>query len=174
MGRIIRACVIPTPRPTNVQGFFLGGEFLHHTLPNVHLLDWDGLARAAAQQLLHSAGRPCEFCPDDGRACANSFAAIRKMAACEWSTPRTSNAGGCQRSGIADESRLQLAEGFCRRLPRRRRNSPRASRFPARISVAWKNGAHGAVIEAKSVRIAPIVSATTESPAKSPRSTSCL
>jgi len=32
------------PQAHDVQGFFLGGEFLHHTLPNVHLLDWDGLA----------------------------------------------------------------------------------------------------------------------------------
>jgi SAM-dependent methyltransferase len=32
------------PQGHDVQSFFLGGEFLHHTLPNVRLLDWDGLA----------------------------------------------------------------------------------------------------------------------------------
>ena len=34
----------PTPRATTCKVFFLGGEFLHHTLPNVQFLDWDGLA----------------------------------------------------------------------------------------------------------------------------------
>ncbi len=32
------------PKGHDVQSFFLGGEFLHHTLPNVQFLDWDGLA----------------------------------------------------------------------------------------------------------------------------------
>jgi SAM-dependent methyltransferase len=32
------------PQSHDVQSFFLGGEFLHHTLPNVQFLDWDGLA----------------------------------------------------------------------------------------------------------------------------------
>src|ERR1700674_2822711 len=32
------------PQAHDVQGFFLGGEFLHHTLPNVQFLDWDALA----------------------------------------------------------------------------------------------------------------------------------
>jgi SAM-dependent methyltransferase len=32
------------PQAHDIQGFFLGEEFLHHTLPNVRLLDWDGLA----------------------------------------------------------------------------------------------------------------------------------
>ena len=32
------------PQGHDVQSFFLGGEFLHHTLLNVRLLDWDGLA----------------------------------------------------------------------------------------------------------------------------------
>jgi len=50
---------------------------------------------------------------------------------------------------IADESRLQLLKDFCRRCPDAAGNSPRASRFPARISVGVENGAHGAVIEAE-------------------------
>jgi hypothetical protein len=32
------------PKSHDVQNFFLGGEFLHHVLPNVQWLDWDGLA----------------------------------------------------------------------------------------------------------------------------------
>src|ERR1700687_5849347 len=32
------------PQAHDVQSFFLGGEFPHLTLPNVQLLDWDGLA----------------------------------------------------------------------------------------------------------------------------------
>jgi SAM-dependent methyltransferase len=32
------------PQAHDIQGFFLGEEFLQHTLPNVRLLDWDGLA----------------------------------------------------------------------------------------------------------------------------------
>jgi len=32
------------PQSHDVQSFFLGGEFLHHTLPSVQFLDWDGLA----------------------------------------------------------------------------------------------------------------------------------
>jgi len=32
------------PKDHDVQSFFLGGEFLHHTVPNVQFLDWDGLA----------------------------------------------------------------------------------------------------------------------------------
>src|SRR5438046_6539588 len=32
------------PKGHEVQSFFLGGEFLHHTVPNVQFLDWDGLA----------------------------------------------------------------------------------------------------------------------------------
>jgi SAM-dependent methyltransferase len=32
------------PQAHDVQDFFLGGEVLHHTLPNVHFLDLDGLA----------------------------------------------------------------------------------------------------------------------------------
>jgi len=32
------------PKGRDVQSFFLGGEFLHHTVPNVQFLDWDGLA----------------------------------------------------------------------------------------------------------------------------------
>src|SRR5260370_41984844 len=32
------------PQGHDVQGFFLGGEFLHQTLPNLQVLDWDGLA----------------------------------------------------------------------------------------------------------------------------------
>jgi SAM-dependent methyltransferase len=32
------------PKGHDVQSFFLGGEFLRHTLPNVQFLDWDGLA----------------------------------------------------------------------------------------------------------------------------------
>jgi SAM-dependent methyltransferase len=32
------------PQSRDVQSFFLGGEFLHHTLPNVQFLDWDELA----------------------------------------------------------------------------------------------------------------------------------
>ncbi len=32
------------PKGHDVQSFFLGGEFLHHTLPNIQFLDWDGLA----------------------------------------------------------------------------------------------------------------------------------
>jgi SAM-dependent methyltransferase len=32
------------PQGHDVQSFFLGGEFLQHTLPNVQFLDWDGLA----------------------------------------------------------------------------------------------------------------------------------
>ncbi len=32
------------PKGHDVQNFFLGGEFLHHTLPNVQFLDWDALA----------------------------------------------------------------------------------------------------------------------------------
>jgi len=32
------------PKGHDVQSFFLGGEFLHHTVPNVQFLDWDGLA----------------------------------------------------------------------------------------------------------------------------------
>ena len=32
------------PQSHDVQSFFLGGKFLHHTLPNVQFLDWDGLA----------------------------------------------------------------------------------------------------------------------------------
>src|SRR5260370_3949427 len=33
------------PQAHDVQDFFLGGEVLHHTLPNVHFLDSDRLAR---------------------------------------------------------------------------------------------------------------------------------
>jgi SAM-dependent methyltransferase len=32
------------PKAHDVQSFFLGREFLHHTLPNVQFLDWEGLA----------------------------------------------------------------------------------------------------------------------------------
>ncbi len=32
------------PQGHDVQSFFLGGEFLHHNLPNPQILDWDGLA----------------------------------------------------------------------------------------------------------------------------------
>ena len=32
------------PKGHDVQCFFRGGEFLHHTVPNVQFLDWDGLA----------------------------------------------------------------------------------------------------------------------------------
>ncbi len=32
------------PKGHDVQSFFLSGEFLHHTVPNVQFLDWDGLA----------------------------------------------------------------------------------------------------------------------------------
>lgn len=32
------------PQAHDIQRFFLGEEFLHHTLPNGRLLDWDGLA----------------------------------------------------------------------------------------------------------------------------------
>ena len=32
------------PKSHDVQKFFLGREFLHHALPNIHFLDWDGLA----------------------------------------------------------------------------------------------------------------------------------
>jgi SAM-dependent methyltransferase len=32
------------PQGHDAQSFFLGGEFLHHALPNVQFLDWDGLA----------------------------------------------------------------------------------------------------------------------------------
>jgi SAM-dependent methyltransferase len=32
------------PRGHDMQSFFLGEEFLHRTMPNVELLDWDGLA----------------------------------------------------------------------------------------------------------------------------------
>jgi SAM-dependent methyltransferase len=32
------------PKSRDVQSFFLGREFLHHTLPNVQFLDWEGLA----------------------------------------------------------------------------------------------------------------------------------
>jgi SAM-dependent methyltransferase len=32
------------PKGRDVQSFFLGGEFLHHTVPNVQFLDGDGLA----------------------------------------------------------------------------------------------------------------------------------
>src|SRR5260370_26978664 len=33
------------PKGHDVQNFFLGGEFLHHTLPNVEFLDWGALPR---------------------------------------------------------------------------------------------------------------------------------
>jgi SAM-dependent methyltransferase len=32
------------PQAHDIQGFFLGEEFLQHSLPNVRLLDWEGLA----------------------------------------------------------------------------------------------------------------------------------
>ncbi len=32
------------PKGHDVQNFFLGGEFLHHALPNVQFLDWEGFA----------------------------------------------------------------------------------------------------------------------------------
>ncbi len=32
------------PKAHDVQKFFLGGEFLHHVLPNVQFLDWEALA----------------------------------------------------------------------------------------------------------------------------------
>ena len=32
------------PQGHDVQSFFLGGDFLHHALPNVQFLDWEGLA----------------------------------------------------------------------------------------------------------------------------------
>jgi SAM-dependent methyltransferase len=32
------------PKGHDVQSFFLGGEFLHHTLPNIQFLDWEALA----------------------------------------------------------------------------------------------------------------------------------
>ena len=47
------------PQGHDVQSFFLGGEFLHHALPNVQFLDWDGLAG-----LLRSGS----FAPQEGHA----------------------------------------------------------------------------------------------------------
>ena len=47
------------PQSHDVQSFFLGGEFLHHTLPNVQFLDWDGLAGRL---------RSSSYIPKDGHA----------------------------------------------------------------------------------------------------------
>ncbi len=47
------------PQGHDVQSFFLGGEFLHHALPNIQFLDWDGLAG-----LLRSGS----FAPQEGHA----------------------------------------------------------------------------------------------------------
>jgi len=100
------------------------------------LLDWE---RAAGRL------RSSSYIPQEGHAnfapmrtrCANSFAAIRKMAACEWSTPRTSMPGGCQRAEIADESVYNWLKDFVRRCPDAAGTRSRLG-FPHEYSVAWK------------------------------------
>ena len=47
------------PKGHDVQSFLLGGDFLHHALPNVQFLDWEGLAG-----LLRSAS----YIPQEGHA----------------------------------------------------------------------------------------------------------
>jgi len=86
------------PKGHDVQNFLLGGEFLHHVLPNVQFLDWDGLAGRL---------RSGSYVPQEGHAnfapmmdaLRELFRAHQEMAACEWSTPRTSTPGSCPVSG---------------------------------------------------------------------------
>src|SRR5258708_12410455 len=51
------------PKGHDVQSFFLGGGFLHHTLPNGQFLDWEGLAGPVRSGSYGPPESPAQFPP---------------------------------------------------------------------------------------------------------------